>query len=457
MASSKLSAAQLEGNLRRFIIFRLFYSARFYYPVFTVLFLDYGLTLEQFAILNIVWAMTIVLAEVPSGALADIFGRKRLVVFAAIMMVVELALIVFAPIGASPILFMLFLANRICSGLSEAAASGADEALAYDSLKALGREDDWSRILQRTTQVVSIGFFMTMILGAFAYDPNMVNGLLAGIDPQWQLSNNFVIRLPVILTLLTSFIVLGAALGFHDIDIKEGESFDSQELTGKSLLDPFRKILVAAKWTINHRFVLFVILAALILDSVGRQFAVLASEYYRVIDIPVSWFGFIGAGMSLVGMVNAIFSRYLVTNRSPLFNFLTLSFLLMTGLIGLGFAIPYYGVIFAVGAFAMMGMVQFQSSYYINKEVDSVHRATVLSFRGLALNLGLGFASLLYTSYVALLRIQQEGIVPEEELRDAIFLGALRGFPIYFLLLLLIVLLLGRASIKTLGSALSKR
>ena len=52
--------ARLEGNLKRFIAFRLLYSARFYYPVFTVLFLDYGLTLEQFAILNIVWALTIV-------------------------------------------------------------------------------------------------------------------------------------------------------------------------------------------------------------------------------------------------------------------------------------------------------------------------------------------------------------------------------------------------------------
>ena len=459
MTASKLTTEQLQGNLRRFIIFRLFYSARFYYPVFTVLFLDYGLTLEQFAILNIVWALTIVLAEVPSGALADIVGRKRLVVFAAIMMVVEMALIVFAPIGASPLLFMLFLANRICSGLSEAAASGADEALAYDSLKALGREDDWSRILQRTTQVVSLGFFMTMILGAFAYDPNMVNGLLATIDPQWQLSNNLIIRLPIILTLITSFIVLGTALGFHDIDIdiEEDESSDSQQLTGKSLLDPFRKIIVAGKWTINHRFVLFVILAALALDSVGRQFAVLASEYYRVIDIPVSWFGFIGAGMSLVGMVNAILSRYLVTNHSPLFNFLTLSFILMAGLIGLGFAIPYYGVIFAVGAFAMMGMVQFQSSYYINKEVDSVHRATVLSFKGLALNLGLGFASLLYTAYVALLRAQQEGTVPQEALRDIIFLDALRSFPIYFLTLFLIVLLLGRALIKPLSAVLSKR
>ncbi|PCI77599.1 MAG: MFS transporter [SAR86 cluster bacterium] len=457
MTQSTLSKTQLEGNLRRFIIFRLFYSARFYYPVFTVLFLDYGLTLEQFAILNIVWALTIVLAEVPSGALADSVGRKRLVVFAAIMMVIEMGLIVFAPIGASPLLFLLFLANRICSGLSEAAASGADEALAYDSLKALGREDDWARILQRTTQVVSVGFFMTMILGAFAYDPNMVNGLLSAIDPQWQLSNNLVIRLPVILTLVTSFIVLGTALGFHDIDIEEDKPSESKQQTGTSLLEPFRKIVIAAKWTVGHRFVLFVILAALALDSVGRQFAVLASEYYRVIDIPVSWFGFIGAGMSLVGMVNAIFSRYLVTNHSPLFNFLTLSGLLMAGLIGLGFAIPYYGVIFAVGAFAMMGMVQFQSSYYINKEVDSVHRATVLSFKGLALNLGLGFASLLYTAYVVLLRTRQEGVVPEETLRDLIFLDALRGFPIYFLALFLILMLLGRALIKPRSAVLSKR
>ena len=62
---------ELEANLNRFILFRLFFNARFYYPVFTILFLDYGLTLEQFSILNLVWALTIVLAEVPSGALAD--------------------------------------------------------------------------------------------------------------------------------------------------------------------------------------------------------------------------------------------------------------------------------------------------------------------------------------------------------------------------------------------------
>lgn len=435
---------RLEGNLRRFIGFRLFYSARFYYPVFTVLFLDYGLTLEQFAILNIVWALTIVVAEVPSGALADIFGRKRLVVFAAILMVIEMSLIAFAPIGSSSLLFLLFLGNRICSGLSEAAASGADEALAYDSLKALGREDDWSKLLERTSQVVSIGFFLTMILGAFAYDPAIVNGILAFFGAEWHLGEEVIIRLPVVLTLMTSLIVLLTALGFQEVSNDLETKAETERLSRKSLLEPFRKIVDAGRWTLNHRFVLFVILAALALDSAGRQFAVLSSEYYRLIDIPVSWFGFIGAGMALIGILNARFSRYLVSHRSPLFNFLTLSTILTTGLIGLCFAIPYYGVIFAIGAYAMMGMVQFQSSYYINHEVDSRHRATVLSFKGLALNLGLGFASLLYTSYVVLLRAQQDGVLAEAAVRETVFMAALRGLPVYFLALFCIILLMGR-------------
>ena len=39
MADSE-NQARIEGNLKRFIAFRLLYSARFYYPVFTVLFLS---------------------------------------------------------------------------------------------------------------------------------------------------------------------------------------------------------------------------------------------------------------------------------------------------------------------------------------------------------------------------------------------------------------------------------
>ena len=63
-----------------FVWFRLLFNCRFYYPVYTILFLDFGLNLTQFAALNVVWAISIVLLEVPSGAMADVIGRRNLVV-----------------------------------------------------------------------------------------------------------------------------------------------------------------------------------------------------------------------------------------------------------------------------------------------------------------------------------------------------------------------------------------
>ncbi len=128
-------------NVRCFLMFRSSYFARFYYPVFTLLYLDYGLTLSQFAMLNVVWAATIVLAEVPSGAFADTLGRKRLVVLSSIVMFIEIAMIAFVPTGNPTFVFIVFLINRVLSGLAMALASGADEALAYDTLKEQGKED----------------------------------------------------------------------------------------------------------------------------------------------------------------------------------------------------------------------------------------------------------------------------------------------------------------------------
>ena len=46
MAASDLDKIA-QRNVRAFTLFRMFFSARFYYPVYALLFLDYGLTLEQ--------------------------------------------------------------------------------------------------------------------------------------------------------------------------------------------------------------------------------------------------------------------------------------------------------------------------------------------------------------------------------------------------------------------------
>ena len=94
-----------RSNIRNFIAFRMFFNARFYYPVFAVIYLDFGMTLEQFAILNSIWAATIILAEVPSGTLSDIIGRKKMIVTAGILMVVEMLVWGFAPTSNLDVLF----------------------------------------------------------------------------------------------------------------------------------------------------------------------------------------------------------------------------------------------------------------------------------------------------------------------------------------------------------------
>src|SRR4029450_5357904 len=109
----------LSRNVPLFIAFRVLFNARWYYPVLAVLFLDLGLTIEQYALLNVAWAAAIVGLEVPSGALADQVGRKRMVVLAVGLMVLEMAVFAFAPRGNPMLLFALFLLNRVISGAAE--------------------------------------------------------------------------------------------------------------------------------------------------------------------------------------------------------------------------------------------------------------------------------------------------------------------------------------------------
>ena len=82
---SESDRLRIAANPSRFIWFRIFFNCRFYYPVYAIMFLDFGLSEEQFAYLKVAWALSIVLLEVPSGALADQLGRRTLVVLAAVL------------------------------------------------------------------------------------------------------------------------------------------------------------------------------------------------------------------------------------------------------------------------------------------------------------------------------------------------------------------------------------
>ncbi len=435
-------------NIRLFIAFRVFFNSRFYYPVFTILFLDFGLTLDQFAILNLVWALTIVVLEIPSGALADSIGRKNLLVFAGTCMVLEMALLSFAPLGNPTLLFYMFLANRILSGSAEAAASGADEALAYDSLKKEGNTDDWGKVLVRQMGFRSIGFIVAMSVGAAVYDPALLKHITDRLGLPFHINQGITLKFPLYLTLTTAFLTLFITLAMKRV---KPEMPAGKKGGKEALFKTFQLTLAAGKWIVKTPFALTIIAAGMIFDHVIRMMITLNSEYYRLIHLPESLFGLIGSGLALLGLFIPRMALRLAENHTPTFNMGVMASVTLIGFWGATYFLPLFGIIPLALLSSIMYFNGFFVSRYLNRITDSSKRATVLSFKGLSFNLAYGFICLLYAMLLGLLRSQTKALHPEisgDTLQNAIFIQSIQWFPWYFAIIFCAFLVFGAWRLK---------
>ncbi len=426
-------------NIRLFIAFRICFNSRFYYPVFAILFLDFGLTLDQFALLNMIWALSIVLLEVPSGALADTIGRRNLLVGAAILMVLEIAILCFAPRTNPTILFCAFLANRILSGAAEASASGADEALAYDSLKSCGMAEHWGKILEKQMRMTSISFFIVMIAGAAVYDPSFVQWIVDRLGENIQITQDMTIRFPLYLTLGMAIMTLVIAIRMKEVDISNNNGRTRQRSIVETVVSSFRTTFETGAWIIRTPFALTVIVAGMLFDHTARMLVTLSSQYYRLIELPDASFGLIGAGMSLSGLFIPLIAGKMVQKYSFFKNILILTGLMITGLWGMTHFWPVLGLAPVFIIFCVMTMVSFFMSHYLNDITASEQRATVLSFKGLTFNLAYGAIGLMYSMLSAYLRSGRDSEFDDFiglNTEDLVFMESINWFPWYFLALI---------------------
>ncbi len=415
-------------DIRWFIAFRVFFNSRFYYPVFTILFLDFGLTVAQFSVLNAVWAATIVLAEVPSGAVADIIGRKRLLNFAAGVMIVEIGIISFMPRIDPLLIFSVFLVNRVLSGLAEAAASGADEALAYDSLQQAGMADQWGRVLEVLMRYQAIGFVIAMTTGAAVYDPHLMGRVADLMGLGGVLTQEVTMRFPLYLTFVLALLAFVSTLKMTEPE--QGEAASSDRSVKQTLV----VTLNAGVWIVKTRFVLWVMLFGMLLDGTIRMVITLSSQYYRMIAIPESIFGIMGSVVALLGVVVPKFARQIAENRSPRAALAVTAGLAVTGLVAMNGFWPWVGIVPALVTFAAMNFTGFFVSFYVNRETDSLQRATVLSFKGLCYNISYGF---LGVAYALVLKRAKTGLEPvgkmsSEMLENQVFVDTFFWFPLFF-------------------------
>ena len=377
-------------NKQTFILFRVLFNCRLYYPIFTVLFLDYGITLEEFSLLNVIWAISIVIFEVPSGALADIVGRRRFVIFSAFLMILEMLILLLAPRYSSSV-FWILLINRILSGLAEACASGADEALTYDSLQSSDKDKEWATLIKTSMTYQSIGMLITMLLGAFLYDWSLLTKIIPALGTHF--TKDWGLRIPIAINLLLAVYCFRTALQFQEVE--NPKETNTNSLTSK-ILDSFSQIKLVAIQIFKSHSIFSLIIFGFILDSTLRMFVTLTTKYYRELNVSESFFGILGATMALVGTVSSNWAHSFVLKFDRKTNFTILYVVTASCFLAMLSIHNYFGLALVVILSLCMYFLGYFMSYYLNREAKSDIRATLLSFKGLSFNLAYAFAGIIY-------------------------------------------------------------
>jgi MFS family permease len=140
------------------------------YGLYAVLFAGTGLSAAQIASLFVIWSLTTLVLEVPSGALADVVSRRALLVAASVARAAGFGLWTFTPGYAA------FAGGFVLWGAGSALTSGTLQALVHDELVAIGADGRYQRLAAAAETAGLLGG----VLGTAAAVPlHAVGGYLA--------------------------------------------------------------------------------------------------------------------------------------------------------------------------------------------------------------------------------------------------------------------------------------
>ncbi|MCE2400439.1 MFS transporter [Candidatus Poribacteria bacterium] len=144
--------------LFRFSLYGFLKNQRYYDPFLILAFLEKGLSFFQIGILIGFREVCTNLFEIPSGALADLYGRRRAMIFSFCAYIVS-----FATFAVSKSLPMLFGA-MFFFGLGDAFRTGTHKAMIFDWLRLQGRSDEKTKIYGFTRSWSQMGSAVSVLI-----------------------------------------------------------------------------------------------------------------------------------------------------------------------------------------------------------------------------------------------------------------------------------------------------
>lgn len=250
----------------------------FFMPAFIVVyFRDLGLSIFQISILTMTMLLFTILFEIPTGAIADVYGRKFSVLLSAI-------------IEGSALFSIFFLTNYYAllfafaiAGIGSTFSSGAKEAWVTDLIKK-ERKDFLHRYFAKSSSIDSVGLVVSGILGAF-----LVKHF--GLSIIWIVAG---------MSFLITFLLLGFAReNFVKRKVKIKDSF-------KSVI---KQANISVRYARYHTVLFWFLIASifLVFASEFNEFLVWV-PFLQNLGFPDYAFGYMWSAMGFVGVFASLIS-----------------------------------------------------------------------------------------------------------------------------------------------------
>ena len=333
--------------------------------------INHGLNLFQVNLVNAIFYVTLFTCEIPTGAFADVFGRKASFVVACALL--SLSMVVY---GSSST-FVGFVLAEMVGAVGHTFRSGAFQAWLVDSLKYHGYEGQFNHIFGRESVVNKVGGGLGALLGAYLMHYNST-------FPWFFAGMVMAVTAIAASTIMKEVYFVRAKLSW------KGGLVSMQEIAKSSI-----------KYGVNDKSVRFILLIT------GFQiFAVQAlnmywQPYFRNNGMSDVHLGYLYNGMMVMLAIGSyLASKFMIRDREGTVIVLlhaSVGLLIVCSVIATG---NWMMVILFLLHEVPRGCLGPYMDNYIHKRVPSSERATIVSFCSIAHHVG-GTIGLLVSGVVA--------------------------------------------------------
>lgn len=342
--------ASLKQNILSLYLIKVSKWFTLIMPIIILFYEENDLGLKEIFLLKSVYSIVLVSLDIPTGYLADAWGRRNCLISGCIIACGGFIFYSFS------FTFWTFFFAEILLGVGQSLVSGADSALLYDTMLHYKQEDEY---LKYEGKVTMVGNFSEAFAGIFG-------GLLATSS----------LRLPFYCQIGVAFIGIPAALTLKEYNVKT------------QITNPVKNILHIIRYSlITNKSLCYDIMFSGIIGAATLTMAWFVQPILMQINMPTGLFGVVWTALNLTVGIAALYSDALNVRLGENRSYSLILIFIVCGYLAVSVCLNYFSLFLLFLFYIVRGFATPILKGYINRQTFSEMRATVLSIRNFIIRL----------------------------------------------------------------------